>query len=142
MTDEDWGLVKEIYREGIESRKATIVKILPAFEEWNLIHHPRLRFVAKFNGEITGFIALRDSGERIGEMSVYVKNEYKRRGIGTLLIRRMQEECSLCIHVLRSKIFFDNVASISLHKKMGFYLIDTITLNGDSRNIFVYEWRA
>lgn len=146
MNEKDWPQVSKIYLEGIESGKATLVTELPPYADWSAKQSPHLRFVAIEPGAcgITGFIAVQSGGpETDGQVSVYVAEACKRRGIGTMLMRRLQEECagSGCM-VLCSRIFEENLPSVGLHLKTGFIRTGSLFAQGNPRRIDVYEWPA
>lgn len=139
MKDCDWAQVSQIFAEGIASGDATVLKKLPSFEDWNKEYHSELRFIAKDGDEILGFVSIKNTGT----LSIYVKNQYKQQGVGSLLIQKMKEECGrFGFPALQSVIFTNNIPSIKLHEKMGFVLQRTAKLKGENRNVCVYEWRA
>jgi L-amino acid N-acyltransferase YncA len=129
MQDDDWKEVSCIYKQGIKD-KFTIVKKIPSFEVFKN-EHPVCN-VAKKNNEIVGFVALGMENY----ISIYVKNGYKNQGVGTHLMNRLQQDYK----ILKSKIFIDNAPSLSLHKKMNFNLKAKTKINGDEREVLLYEW--
>ena len=58
MIPEDWNRVFEIYKQGIDSGKTTFSTKYPTWEEWDAGHHKACRYVALFNDQITGFVAV------------------------------------------------------------------------------------
>ncbi len=82
--------------------------------------------VAESNNIIVGWASLSKFREFSGykttaECSVYVKNEFKRKGIGFKLLSNLEEKAEkMNIHVLVAVITYNNTASITLHKKAGF----------------------
>jgi dimethylamine corrinoid protein len=144
MNEKDWTQVSKIYLEGIETGAATLVKDIPAYADWDARQDPQLRLVAQDSetGIITGFITVqRGSPETDGQVSIYVANRCKWRGVGTLLMRALQQEWSRCgCTVLHSRIFEENAPSIGLHLKTGFHKIGFLFAEGDTRRIDVFEW--
>ena len=78
-------------------------------------------YVADHDGRIVGIIGLRDlSGE--GEITnVAVNNDFKRRGIGSLLVSKVIEESTkFGIGDLTLEVRASNEAAIRLYDKFGF----------------------
>ena len=47
MVKDDWQMVSEIYKQGIESNMATLEYLCPPFDEWDAEHKKVGRFVAE-----------------------------------------------------------------------------------------------
>lgn len=142
MKNSDWNDVSSIYEEGIQAKKYTIVKEVPTYEVWTNDHIKNLCFVAKNENQTVGFIALskHKTKENAGVISVYVKNGFKRQGVGTKLILKLKSEISKYgYNTLYSFVFYDNIPSIELHKKCGFDIISVKKLKEDIRNILILE---
>ena len=61
------------------------------------------------------------------ELSVYVEPSARRRGVGTALMARLEEECHQCgIHTLIGVIDSENLPSIELHRKCGYEYAGTV----------------
>ncbi len=142
ITEKDWPGVSAVYLEGIRSGKATLLKEMPPYAEWDAKQHPGLRFAAvEQNSEtILGFVSVHDGGHKGALVSVYVAEAFQRRGIGAALMQKLQEECAQFGYAaLQSRIFEDNIPSVRLHLKTGFR--KTGVLAGPApRRIEVYEW--
>lgn len=81
-------------------------------------------FVAEINGMIAGWASLSHfraySGyDTTAEVSVYVDQNYRHKGIGTLLVTEL-ERAAKKFHILIAVITDNNTASISLHSRCGF----------------------
>ncbi len=82
--------------------------------------------VAEENGEIYGYalasqFKMRQAYEFSAEVSIYVKNEAKQKGIGTRLYEKLFEELKETdIHAIIAGISLPNDASIKFHEKLGF----------------------
>lgn len=126
MLDTDWPAVKSIYLEGIATGNATFQTDAPSFEEWTNSHHAACRFVAVKEDLVVGWIAISSVSNRIvykgvGEVSIYVSTKSKSGGIGTALFKELIEVSEKeGFWTLQSSIFKENIASLKLHKKMGF----------------------
>ena len=78
------------------------------------------------NNQVVGWASLSTFREYRGydktvEVSLYVKNEHKRKGIGSLLLKSIEEEGKKRkYHAIVSAITGGNDASINLHKKFGY----------------------
>lgn len=81
--------------------------------------------VAEAEGEILGYAYAAKYKERSGyrhstEVSVYVKNNLKRKGTGTLLYQKLFAALKPEIHAVIAGISLPNEASVRLHEKFGF----------------------
>lgn len=82
--------------------------------------------VAEENGEIYGYayadrFKLRRAYAYSAEVSIYVKNEAKQKGIGTQLYEKLFEDLKETdIHAIMAGISLPNDASIKFHQKLGF----------------------
>lgn len=125
----DWPSVAKIYNEGIATGLATFEKEVPDWDVWNANHLQSCRIVAESGNTIAGWAALTPVSDRcvyagIAEVSVYVAQKHRRKGIG---LKLLNELISLSeaegLWSLQSGIFPENKPSIELHKKAGFRII-------------------
>lgn len=129
-TKEDAGQVAEIYNYYITSTHHTFeTEPLEAADMEERIEdvsngYPFL--VAVDDGNILGYafaaqFKLRNAYEHSAEVSIYVRNEAKQKGIGTRLYDRLFQELSeTLIHAIVAGIALPNDASIKFHEKLGF----------------------
>lgn len=126
LLPEHWDAVREIYLQGIATRSATFQSEAPTWEEWDRGHLPNLRYVLLQDGQVAGWAALSPVSGRcvyagVTEVSVYVHEDFRAKGIGKLLLQRLIEESEQAgISTLQSGIFPENAASIALHEKLAF----------------------
>ena len=139
-TLDDAAAIAEIYNQGIEDRIATFETELRSAEE----QHAWLRSIAgrypavvvESDGEIVGWAGAGPYGNRecyrdIGEFSMYVHRDWRRRGAGDVLLANLIAEAErLELWKLLSRIFRFNDASRALCRKHGF------------REVGVYEKHA
>ncbi|MFR4986903.1 MAG: N-acetyltransferase family protein [Lachnospirales bacterium] len=72
------------------------------------------------------------------EVSLYVKNNYKRMGIGSLLLQKIEEEArNRKFNSIISVITGGNDASINLHKKFGYEIKGNFEKIGFKNNEFL-----
>ncbi len=72
------------------------------------------------------------------EVSVYVRNNYKRMGIGSLLLQKIEDEAkNRNFHAIVSVITGGNDASINLHKKFGYEVKCTFEQIGYKNNLYL-----
>ena len=82
--------------------------------------------VADIDGEVAGYayavrFKLREAYEHSAEVSVYVRNDAKHRGIGTNLYTKLFEELEdTHVHAIIAGIALPNDSSIKFHEKLGF----------------------
>ena len=153
MTQQDWPQVAQIYEEGISTGIATFQSDIPTYSAWNNSHIESCRLVAEENGEILGWTSLSPVSSRcvyagVCEVSVYVANSAKRKGIGSGLLNALITESEKqSIWMLQSGIMQNNVASIRLHEKCGFRMVGYRErigkdINGNWRNTVLMEHRC
>jgi L-amino acid N-acyltransferase YncA len=137
---EDAAAIAEIYNQGIEDRVATYETTLRSAEDqqaWlRAIAGRYPAVVAQIEDEIVGWAGAgpyrdRECYRGIGEFSMYVHRDWRRRGVGNLLLARLISEAErLGLWKLLSRIFPFNEASRALCRKHGF------------REVGVYEKHA
>jgi L-amino acid N-acyltransferase YncA len=139
-TLDDAAAIAEIYNQGIEDRIATYeTEPLSAEEQQAWLRAVADRYptvVAQIDGEIVGWARAgpyrtRECYRGIGEFSIYVRRDWRGRGVGDLLIAALISEAErLGLWKLLSRIFPFNAASRALCRKHGF------------REVGVYEKHA
>lgn len=155
MTPEDWEAVANIYREGIATGDATFESDVPTWPAWDADHLPTCRFVAMDAGHassILGWAALSTVSGRcvyagVAEVSVYVAEAARGRGVGTALLRTLvQGSEAEGLWTLQAGIFPENLASIRIHEKCGFRVLGTYErlgqMHGRWRDVTVMERRS
>ncbi len=126
MRSEHWASVEDIYRQGIATKNATFEIDSPGWDDWDAKHHPHSRIVAQDGQEILGWAALspvspRRVYEGVAEVSVYVANAARGRGVGRALLQALIEQSEENrIWTLQAGVFPENAASLALHKSLGF----------------------
>ena len=126
----DWEAVRGIYLEGVATGNATFETTAPSWETWNTGHLQHSRLVAKSTEsttpEILGWAALSPVSSRcvyggVGEVSVYVGEKGRGKGIGNKLLESLIENSEENgMWTLQAGIFPENNASINLHLRNGF----------------------
>ena len=126
MNKEDWSAVRSTYQEGIATGNATFETNAPEWEKWDKTHLRDCRLVARAEGKVIGWTALRPFSPRpvysgVAEVGVYVAPLAKGIGVGkTLLSAVVDESEHIGIWTLQAGIFPENAASLALCKKCGF----------------------
>jgi L-amino acid N-acyltransferase YncA len=139
-TLDDAAAIAEIYNQGIEDRVATYeTRRRTAADQQAWLQSIASRYpavVAQIDDEIIGWAGAgpyrkRECYRGIGEFSMYVRREWRRRGVGDLLLAGLIREAErLGLWKLLSRIFPFNEASRALCRKHGF------------REVGVYEKHA
>ena len=152
MLPTHWEAVKQIYAEGIATGNATFQSAIPSWEEWNDAHVKNSRLVAIENEIVLGWAALTPVSGRcvyagVGEVSLYMSNKAKGKGIGKKLLNSLIEESEKNnFWTLQAGIFTENIASVNLHKDYGFRIIGSREkigqLNGIWRDTLLLERRS
>ena len=129
MKPEDWDRVFMIYKQGIDSGKATFTTEYPTWDEWDSGHNKPCRYVAVCDNGIVGIVAVSPTSGRspyrgVVEVTIYVDENHWNKGIGTLLLKKLiQDAPDNGFWCLYSSILSSNENSINLHKKCGFRTI-------------------
>jgi L-amino acid N-acyltransferase len=123
--------ILEIYNDAVLNSTATFERNPQTIESrriWYQAHdanHPLI--VAEDNHKsIIGYCSLSkfqsNSGySRTLELSVYVKEQNRRQGVATILMKEILVIAKrIGVHAIISSISADNVASVKLHEKLGF----------------------
>lgn len=127
----DWASVSKIYAEGIATGIATFETEVPSFNVWNKKFIEKCRIVAVVNDEVVGFAVLSQVSKRkvysgVAEVTVYVSETERGKGIGKLLLEALiRESENEGFWTLQAGIFSLNKPSIELHKKCGFRVVGT-----------------
>jgi phosphinothricin acetyltransferase len=131
MQQIDGQRILEIYKLGLDTRNATFETQVPSWKDWDAKHLQNSRFVFEEHGRILGWATLspvsaREAYKGVAEVSIYVDNDYNRKGIGSKLMERLissSEENG--IWTLFSSVFPENLATLKLHEKFGFRIVGT-----------------
>jgi phosphinothricin acetyltransferase len=147
----DWPGVERIYAEGIATQLATFETATPSWEDWDGGHLAAPRLVAMLGGAMAGWAALSPVSRRavyrgVAEVSVYVANSARRRGVGRALLGALLERSAAAgLWTLQATIFAENLPSIRLHEEAGFRLVGRreriAQLGGRWRDTVLYERR-
>jgi len=126
LKSEHYPSVRKIYEEGIATGNATFQAESSEWGEWDSSHLKHSRIVAIDNGEVTGWAALTPVSGRcvyagVAEVSVYVGNRHRGKGIGKLLLDHLISESeSNNLWTLQAGIFPENASSLKIHERAGF----------------------
>lgn len=144
--------VLEIYRMGLETRKATFETKVPTWQEWDSRHLLHSRIVSVEAGIITGWAALtpfsvRDVYRGVAEISIYVGKKFRGKKIGSEQMEKIITSSERNgIWTLVSSVFPENEATLKLHLKCGFRVIGKreriAQLDGKWRNTILLERRS
>lgn len=148
----DWPSVRAIYLEGIATGQATFETSAPDWEDWDAKHLPRPRIVFREDDRVAGWAALSRVSARacyagVAEVSVYVGDAFRRRGIGSRLLGALvQQSEGEGIWTLQASIFPENEASVAVHLRHGFRVVGRreriAQQNGLWRDTLLLERRA
>ena len=148
----DWEIVAEIYRQGIETNNATFQQQIPTWEEWDNGHLKNCRVLASIDNKIAGWAALTPVSGRcvyagVAEVSVYVADNFRGQNIGKMLLNKLIIESEKeNLWTLQAGIFPENIASLTIHEKVGFrkvgYRENIGKMNGEWRDTVLMERRS
>jgi L-amino acid N-acyltransferase YncA len=152
MTPDDWTRVRAIFLEGIATGNATFETQAPDRETWDAGHLAAPRLVAEAEGVVAGWAALSPVSRRpvyagVAEVSVYVADAARGKGLGRRLLERLiRESEQLGTWTLQAGIFPENEASVALHIRCGFRVIghrERIgAMGGRWRDVLLLERRS
>lgn len=152
MLETDWPAVKKIYEEGLATGHASFQTTAPEWREWNESHSSFCRLIAIENDKVVGWAALTPVSGRcvyagVGEVSVYVGQEARSKGIGKILLKALIDDSEKNnFWTLQSGIFPENKSSIHIHETLGFHVIGVRQkigkMNGIWRDTLLLERRS
>lgn len=152
MSADDWEDVRRVYREGIATGHATFETQAPRWEAWDRAHFKACRLVAGEEGDVLGWAALTPVSDRcayggVAEVSVYVAESARGRGIGRRLLAALIEASEReGIWTLQAGMFPENAASVALHRACGFREVGRRErlgrLEGRWRDVLLMERRS
>ena len=147
----DYPAVAAIFADGIATGVATFETQMPSWEQWDAAHLPEHRFVAERDGEVAGWVAVvpysrREVYRGVGEVSVYVAERVRGHGVGRALLEAVIESArNGGLWTLQAGVFPDNVASLALHRRLGFREVGVRErigqLAGEWRDVVLLELR-
>ncbi len=127
---EDAAQIAEIYNYYIKNTHVTFeTEPLTGAEMQERIAETTVKYpylVAEEDGEVCGYayaaqFKLRQAYQYAAEVSIYVKNSTKQKGVGSRLYERLFEELAeTSVHTIVAGISLPNDASVSFHEKLGF----------------------
>lgn len=129
MTEKSWTDVARIYESGIATRNATFQTEAPDWNSWDMAHRKDCRLIALIDNKIVGWAALSGVSSRpvyagVAEVSVYVDQDYRGKGVGDQLMDSLIKESEINgVWTLQAGIFPENAGSLKLHHKHGFQTI-------------------
>ena len=121
-----WPGVRGVYLEGLATGDASFETEAPDWGRWDSSHLACCRLVALEGGRVAGWAALspvsaRRAYEGVAEVSVYVGERFRGRGLGRALLSRLVEESEAAgVWTLQAGVFPENSASLALHRACGF----------------------
>ena len=152
LRPDDWPEVARIYQEGIATGNATFETEVPPWDAWDESHLAKHRLVAEQDGRVVGWIALapvsrRPCYEGVAEISVYVAESARGKGVGSELLAAVVESAGRDgIWTLQTSVFPENGPSFALLRRFGFRTVGTreriARLHGVWRDTVLVERRS
>ena len=125
--DTDWNQVQHIYQLGIDTGIATFEVSPPEMlRDWKEKINEDLTFVCETNNVIAGWVTLSKVSNRsvykgVGEVSIYIHTDYKRKNIGTQLYSHFERKAKEAGYwTIQAQLFTNNLASKSFFEDQGF----------------------
>ena len=129
IEESNYAEVARIYLEGIKTGMATFETQAPDWHTWNKGHHEFGRIVLVDQNSMLAWGALTPVSQRyayrgVAEISVYVAESARGRGLGTAVLQELIRIAELNnLWTLQAGIMTQNEVSIEMHKKCGFRVI-------------------
>ena len=123
--------VATIYKEGMDTGKATFETQVPSWEMFDRKFLPEARFVAIVENRVVGWCTLaavssRKVYEGVTENTIYISSLHQGKGLGKkLLEHQIAKSEALGIWMIQTRIFPHNKASLHLHLSCGFRIVGT-----------------
>lgn len=151
-TLEDLPFIVDIYNSTIPGRMVTADTEPVSVEDrlaWFYEHDPQKRplWVVQLGEDLCGWVSLqsfygRPAYEATAEISLYLQENFRGKGIGKKVLHKVMEECpKLGIDTLLAFIFGHNQPSLRLFTKCGFakwgYLPRVAQLDGIKRDLVI-----
>ena len=143
----DLASILKIYNQGIEDRIATLEedqKDIGYMTEWFYNHNGRFAvIVIQNNDEIVGWASLNPYSNRcayagVADLSIYIKRDYRGRGVGSLLLKEI--ECSAILNQFYKIVLFTfpfNNSGQGLYRKNGYREVGVFKNQGKLDGCFV-----
>jgi L-amino acid N-acyltransferase YncA len=151
-TDADTQAIADIYNEGIATRVATFEtdqRSALDIQAWLVAGERLPLIVAEEGGEVLGFARISAYSDRpvysgVGEVSVYVTERARGRGLGTALLEALQDSATrLDYWKLLGKLFPGNAASEAMVRRCGWRDVGLherhARLDGEWRDVLLVE---
>ena len=122
----DFGAVREIYQQGIDTGQATFQTRVKEWIEWDQSLLPVCRRVAVERGRVIGWAGLtavssREVYDGVAEVSIYIAAGKRGQGVGQLLLADLVRQSEAHgFWTLQAGIFPENEGSLQLHLNNGF----------------------
>lgn len=131
MEPRHWPQVEAIFRAGIETGHATFESAAPTWERFDASHLATHRVVALDDAVLdvdvvlgwaaVSAVSAREVYAGVVEHSVYVSDAARGRGVGRALLESLVASTEAAgIWTIQSSVFPENVASLALHRALGF----------------------
>jgi L-amino acid N-acyltransferase YncA len=136
-----------IYNQGIQDRIATLEedqKDIGYMTEWFNNHKARFAvIVIEQNDEIVGWASLNSYSNRsayagVADLSIYIKRDYRGRGVGSLLLKEL--ECFAILNQFHKIVLFTfafNSLGQGLYRKNGYREVGVFKNQGKLDGVFV-----
>lgn len=153
MRPDHWPGVSAVYAQGIATGDATFETSVPSWEAFDAARRADCRLVALDDDDgVVGWAALSPVSSRpayagVAEVSVYVAEGARGRGVGTLLLGALVEASeSAGVWTLQASVFPENQPTLRLHAAAGFRVVGRREgigrLHGRWRDTMLLERRA
>ena len=129
LVGEHWPAIRRIYQAGIDTGQATFETGVRDWQAWCGAHLETGRAVAIDRSGVVGWAALSPVSRRpvyrgVAEVSVYVAEQARGRGVGGELLQYLVETSERAgIWTLQASVFPENEASLALHRAHGFRVV-------------------
>ena len=120
FTQDDWPILKQHQYPGMSEEE--IKQLIADFNNGVYSGHRIQILAVEADGTLVGYVSLLDQGDNTASEGVEIFPTYHRQGFAFAALQQLFAQTTY--HTITAQIQKDNDASLALHRKLGFRIID------------------